>query len=823
MAAIALLLGGLGVAAYLVFVKLSLEYDPEFKSACNFGDKLNCDAVQTSQFATLFGVPIALLAIPTYFVMIFFALMGMRSEVTRGRPRAIETARNAVFGLGGVAALTVVFSLYLGFVSFFKLDTACIYCMTLWGINAGAFVCAFLANRTSFGELFSSAVNVATSFKEPVLASLGVLVIGAVVAYGGYTSTQKNMEAAYKDKIDAAFGDAFAEGEEAAPPIAVPPAADQAAAAGQQAAAAAQAPPAAAQQGAAAAAAPPTGGQRMSASAKKPPIKKTENGLSYFEIPFGPQDFPKGPATAPVTVVKFADFECGYCRVLHLNMKPLVEKYKDQVQWVMKHYPMNADCNPRMGGERMHPNACVSSFAAECAGQQDKFWEMHDKLYENQQKLDAASVRGYAEGLGLDLAKYDACMSAPATKQKILDDVKLAGQAFIYGTPRAYVNGRLVSGSASTSILEYYIQKSLEEIAAGGAVAQQVAPQAATAQSPTMLESKTASGPFWIDAFEASIDKSGKAVTVPNVMPYLASWYQAKEACTKAGKRLCTEEEWTAACTGTPPIDNNNNGWFNDDDVEGRMYPYGAFYEAGTCRDAEDEYKGKPGNTGALPGCRTPEGIYDLTGNLAEWVNPDEAKASTMGGDWRGGERSACNRRSATFGPGQANDTIGFRCCADKLIEQGPVDVASLQSSTGEVLGRNLPEFEIDLMGGGKYDSKSVKGKVTYLTFFASWCGSCKRELPELNSWAAEYPGLEVIAVGVDKNASQSENFVKPFNPTYKVGLDPNALALGHFNINAMPTSFVIDKKGVVRHSIVGFKQEEVPMIKKQIAMLLAE
>lgn len=253
------------------------------------------------------------------------------------------------------------------------------------------------------------------------------------------------------------------------------------------------------------------------------------------------------------------------------------------------------------------------------------------------------------------------------------------------------------------------------------------------------------------------------------------------------------------------------------------MYPYGIFYEKGTCRDAEEEYKGEPGKTGANPECRTPDGIFDLAGNLMEWVGPEEAKASLEGGDWRGGERSACNRRTTTFGPGVRNNTTGFRCCSDQRVEQKPVQAAQLQEVGGDVVGKPLPDLDLETMDGGRFKTAMTKGKVTYLTFFASWCGSCKRELPQVGDWADKLKdrGFQVVAVGVDRNSSQSKTFVEQFNPTYPVALDPEAKSMGMFDINAMPTSFLVDRQGVVRHREVGFKAEEVGLILRRIENLL--
>lgn len=829
MIAMALLAVGIGISLYLVHAKVSLENDPNFKSACNFGDKMNCDAVQTSAYSSVFGLPLALYAVPVYFAMLYLAFVGLRSTISRARPRAVETAQNATFGLVGLGLLSIVASLYLAYISTFVIEVFCVFCISMYAVNLGSTGLAIWAGGAGFGGAFRGAVQVAGQFKQPVLSTLGVLLVAFAASVGFQSSLEGQMQASYIENIDELFSDE--EFEDEGEPVGVAVNADPtpAATAGSATPATTPAtdtkPPSQAGSQAVApvnnsATKPDATGVTYARSPRKPKAKKTENGLSYFEMPIYENDWAKGPVDAPVTVVKIADFECGYCRILHLNMMPLVKKYPDKVRWVMKHYPMNADCNPRMGGERMHPDACSAAFGSHCAGAQGKFWEMHDKLYEDQKKLDAASVRSHAEALGLDMAAFDACLQSGDTRKKILDDIKLAGQAYIYGTPRAYVNGRLVSGSASSTILDYYIQKSLEETSKDAPA--QAAP-AVVEQKGSMIRAKTAQGDFWIDAHEAAITKDGKAVSLAGVDPAQASWYTAKEACEKAGKRLCTEEEWVSACAGEPAVDNNRNGFFADDEVEGTMYPYGLFYEAGTCRDAEDEYKGEPGKTGGHPECKTPTGVYDLAGNLGEWVNPDEAKAVVLGGDWRGGERASCDRRSTTFGAGQANNTLGFRCCADQMVDQGNVTAADLATNVAADVGHKVPSFELELSGGGTFSSKQIMGKVTYLTFYASWCGSCKRELPELNAWHEQYKdeGLQIIAVGVDKNEKLSEDFAAKFHPLYPVGLDPKAKVMGQFDINAMPTSYIIDRSGVIRYKEVGFKQDEVHLVKTRVETLL--
>ena len=816
----ALLAAGVGVAAYLVYAKLKLEYDPTFKSACNFGAKLNCDVVQTSEWSTLFGLPIALYGVPTYLGMLWLALMAFRSEPSARDPRAPENARKALHLLGGVALATVAYAAWLGYISMTRLGTLCPFCMSLYAVNAGTLLLTFFASREGVGDFLRGIVHVVGGFRQPLLSTLTVVVIGSVAAYGAYAGTRESMLESVKAQVDQELAAAFDEGEYEEVEVEVPAEATAMAVAAPGDAGAAGS---VTQGGAAQGATPAQPGQaaptRVVKRVRKPVAKMTDNGLSYFEAPVGPDDFARGPADAKVTVVKFADFQCGYCRILDLNIRPLEQKWGDKVRWVMKHYPMNADCNPRMGGDRMHENACHASYGAICAGAQGKFWEMHNKLYDNQQSIDPESIKGYAKELGLDMAKFEACLTAPETKQKVQTDIAIAGKAGIWGTPRAYVNGRLISGSAGKEIIDYYIQKTIEM--EGSAEEETVA--AAPAAPQDQVQAKTAAGTFWIDTQEGSVDAQGRAVSVAGVAPAQVSWYDAKAACEKAGKRLCTEEEWVSACTGAPAIDNNKNGFFADDDVEGRMYPYGVFYEKGSCRDAEDEYKGEPGKTGASADCHTPDGIYDLAGNLMEWVGPDDGKAALVGGDWRGGERSACNRRTTTFGPGVRNNTTGFRCCSDARVEQKPVKAGQLQELSGDVVGKPLPPIDLETADGGRFKTAMTKGKVTYLTFFASWCGSCKRELPQLTDWADKLKdrGFQVVAVGVDRVTDQSKKFIEQFSPTYPVAFDPDAKTMGMFDINAMPTSFLIDRQGVVRHREVGFKADEVALILRRIEALL--
>ena len=477
---------------------------------------------------------------------------------------------------------------------------------------------------------------------------------------------------------------------------------------------------------------------------------------------------------------------------------------------------MNADCNYRMGSSRMHEGACRAAFASVCAQEQGKFWEMHDLLYQNQKKFSDAQLRGYAEKLGLDVAAYDACYASDRPAAAIKKDVVLSSKMRINGTPRIYINNRAVTGSVAKDVLDYYIQLAMKASTPMDSAKAEVT----TDSTARMIKVKKQSGEFWIDAFESSVDKSGKAVSVPNVMPSFTSWYDAEKACKAAGKRMCTEEEWVSACIGEPANDHNKNGKFVDGPVVGRLYPYGPFYEKDTCRDSEDKLTGKPTKTGSMPGCRTPEGIYDMSGNLYEWIGQSADDAAMMGGDFRTKTSGTCRRRAATYGAGYKNDTIGFRCCADAEVKDIAKASDVQETKIAEIVGQEIPDdLVLDLRGGGKLSKKLFKGKVTYLTFFASWCGNCRKQMPAIKLWEDEWKkkGFQVVAINVDRKKERGDKYVAELEPNFKIAYDPSARTMTDFDINAMPTNFIVDRKGKIIKRVVGYKDNEIAATRKAI------
>jgi protein-disulfide isomerase len=145
-----------------------------------------------------------------------------------------------------------------------------------------------------------------------------------------------------------------------------------------------------------------------------------------------------GPASARVTVVEFSDFQCPYCARALPAVKELEQAFGKEVRVVWKHLPLP-----------FHQEAMPAALAAEAAREQGKFWEMHDRLFANQQALSEASYAQFAAELKLDLPRFRASRMAAATRQRVEADLAAASAAGVDGTPTFVVNGELVVGSAA--------------------------------------------------------------------------------------------------------------------------------------------------------------------------------------------------------------------------------------------------------------------------------------------------------------------------------------------------------------------------------------
>lgn len=145
-----------------------------------------------------------------------------------------------------------------------------------------------------------------------------------------------------------------------------------------------------------------------------------------------PRDHIQGPPTATVTLVEYADYECPYCGQAHeilVDLSPLLE---GRARLVFRNFPL----------AQIHPHAQRAAEAAEAAGAQGMFWEMHDTLFENQQELDDEALASYAVELGLDLSRFTRELAAGTFAGRVREDFLSGVRSGVNGTPTFFINGR---------------------------------------------------------------------------------------------------------------------------------------------------------------------------------------------------------------------------------------------------------------------------------------------------------------------------------------------------------------------------------------------
>jgi protein-disulfide isomerase len=172
-----------------------------------------------------------------------------------------------------------------------------------------------------------------------------------------------------------------------------------------------------------------------------------------------------GRRDAPVTIVEFSDYECPFCRqFVTATLPTLKSTYVDagKVRWVFRDFPL----------EQLHPHARKAAEAAHCAGEQGKYWEMHDVLFSNQQALAADQLPGYAGRLGLDAARFTACLDSGKYADAIQQNLGDGAAAGVRGTPSfvigrtrpdGSVEGLLVSGARPLPEFRQEIDRLLSE------------------------------------------------------------------------------------------------------------------------------------------------------------------------------------------------------------------------------------------------------------------------------------------------------------------------------------------------------------------------
>jgi protein-disulfide isomerase len=152
--------------------------------------------------------------------------------------------------------------------------------------------------------------------------------------------------------------------------------------------------------------------------------------------PVSSRDYQIGPPDAPAVLVEYGDYECPYCGEAQPIVVALQKSLPDSLLLVFRNFPL----------AEAHPHAENSALAAESAGAQGKFWEMHDTLYDHQDALDDDALVQYAGALGLDLQRFVQDMRDRRYENRMREDFRSGVRSGVNGTPTFFINGRRYDG-----------------------------------------------------------------------------------------------------------------------------------------------------------------------------------------------------------------------------------------------------------------------------------------------------------------------------------------------------------------------------------------
>jgi len=178
---------------------------------------------------------------------------------------------------------------------------------------------------------------------------------------------------------------------------------------------------------------------------KSPPIFRAD--VAVNGAPF------KGSERAPVTIVKFEDSQCPYCKTVQTTYQALLKRYDGKVRLVHKDLPLDA----------IHPQARQAAEAARCAGEQGKFWEYHDALYANSPKAAVEELKAYAKEVGINATSFEQCFASGKYKGLVQKDLSEGAQLGLTGTPTFFINGREMSGAQPVEAFTAVIDEELNQ------------------------------------------------------------------------------------------------------------------------------------------------------------------------------------------------------------------------------------------------------------------------------------------------------------------------------------------------------------------------
>jgi protein-disulfide isomerase len=188
-------------------------------------------------------------------------------------------------------------------------------------------------------------------------------------------------------------------------------------------------------------------------------LKKKGSGVKVLldpprvDVSADPGDPIKGPANAPITIIEYSDYQCPFCARVNPTLDQVRKVYGDQVRIIFKDFPL-----PN------HPEAPKAAEAAHCAGEQGKYWELHDRMFASQQALQVPMLKQYAAALGLDMNAFNQCLDSGKHSARVTENLRSGEAIGVSSTPTLYVNGRPVVGAQPFEYFKAVIDEELARL-----------------------------------------------------------------------------------------------------------------------------------------------------------------------------------------------------------------------------------------------------------------------------------------------------------------------------------------------------------------------
>jgi protein-disulfide isomerase/uncharacterized membrane protein len=390
LAIVGMLLSGVALYQHVVYSH-GLASGPSF---CNISQHLNCEAVNTSPWSVFLGLPVA-----SYGLFFYTSLLALMCCCGPNRLVSSHKAYEVVLLLACVAS---VVSVVLFAVSELVIGALCILCVALyllnfalmgvawWGVARGSLVGGILGGVQN---LFEYVLLILRGRRAAVVGLVAIGLVGVTAAVSPRIVLKVVQDA----------------------------------------------------------------GSTMHEQVQKQDWvsqwrNSEEVSVRIEQAPGAFADYSKGVPEAPIQIVEFADIECQGCRATYREMEQILGHYQGLFRLVFKNFPLDNACNPEIP-RKFHEHACVAAYITRCAGEQGKFWEALDLLFNDpalegektdQEGIAEALVDNASQALGLDLEGLQECVNSGRYKSKMESDVQEGVRLKLASTPTFFINGRLV-------------------------------------------------------------------------------------------------------------------------------------------------------------------------------------------------------------------------------------------------------------------------------------------------------------------------------------------------------------------------------------------